>query len=281
MILNFSNAAKIRDLIKASDVERIEGLCIEGVTLGAVIELCCTDLDRAIRIDPLWQKFYSELCERFGCLDAARIQIQNAGQRLPLKVNRQDTPVELHAVALKEDFEGHDWIAFQENFVKRLQSCGFERKYAFALAAAFTEMAQNIADHSASAEQPMAFGIVGYHVVAGEAHFAVGDVGRGALASLHENPRWDGLENHSQALEQILWHHATRKPAYAEGGGFNQVWKSFLDRNGILSVHSGDGYVEARVAGAREQKIGFTAFLPGVRVCASCFLKNPPHEAVL
>jgi hypothetical protein len=125
----------------------------------------------------------------------------------------------------------------------------------------------------------MSLGWVGYNIVAGEVHFAVADIGRGCLASLRENPRWDGLENSRQALEAILWNHGTRKVDSAAGGGFKQVWKSILDRNGTVALQSGDGYAKALViTGAREQRTGFRNFLPGFRFSASCSLKGLPTE---
>lgn len=282
MKLDFSTAAGIRDVIAAKNEARLRETHFDEITLGAIIELACTDVSWEMRTAPTWKVWYTTLCSRFHDLDLATRALRASSRNSSLAVPRRDIPVEIHCLRAREDFEGNGWIAFQENFVKRAQACGFSRDFAYALAGAFVEIAENVPDHSAARGTPMAPALIGYHIVPNEVHFAVGDIGRGAFESLRENSRWDGLENSRQALEAILWSHATRKADHEQGGGFNQVWKSFLDRNGTVAVHSGDAYARALViTGARQQNTGFRAFLPGFRVCASCVLKGLPGETGL
>jgi hypothetical protein len=280
MMIDSANAAMLRDIFDAQDTDRLETLNVDALSLGALVELTCTDA--SLRPNGIWNSFYSALRREFPVLDATATAFHGASAGQAPQIERVDAPVEIHSVATTNNFQDQAWITFQENFVRRLRSCGFEKNFSFALAGAFNELAENIADHSAAADQSMAAGVIGYHIMPGEAHFAVGDIGRGALESLRENPRWDGLENCTQALEAILWSHATRKQTSPQGGGFNQVWKSFLDRNGTLMIHSGDGYARALVTSdGREQIAGFRSFLRGFRVFGSCFLRGTPEEKAL
>jgi hypothetical protein len=280
MKLDFSTAAQLRDLVAKGEVDRLRTLTFEEITLGAVMEIACTNAAWGAREEVLWETCYKSLRRKFAPLEEAQNALDLAFKRDLFRIPRKDVAYEIHCLTRKEDFDGKDWISFQENFVKRAQGCGFERQFVYGLVGAFNEIAQNIADHSSPEGQPMSLGWVGYNIVAGEVHFAVADIGRGCLASLRENPRWDGLENSRQALETILWNHGTRKIDSATGGGFKQVWKSILDRNGTVALQSGDGYAEALViTGAREQRTGFRNPLSGFRFSASCSLKGLPIEA--
>jgi hypothetical protein len=186
----------------------------------------------------------------------------------------------MHGFSCREDLNG-DWGNVQENFVKRAQECGFECDFAYALTAAFDEMVQNVWDHSAARGDPMAPAVMGYHVNSGEVHFAVGDIGRGALTTLHENPRWSLLPSSTAALEAILRDNATRKASEPTGGGFRQVWKSFLDRGGTVFLSSGDGYARGFNDGSRTLESGFLRGSPGFRFSASCSLRGTPAEKPL
>jgi len=280
MLIDSTVAAAIRDVVDVEDHRATKLLNYDGITLAALIEVVCSH--ESLLNNEQWAAAYQALNEKFPLLRAVQVAFDSACNGKPASINRTDVPLEIHAVAKRDDFRDNRWITFQENFVRRLIAAGFQRNFSYALTGAFNELAENIPDHSASVDEGMAPGVIGYHVETGEAHFAIGDIGRGALASLQENPRWDGLENCTQALEAILWNGASRKPAYSDGGGFRQVWKSFLDRNGTLIVHSGDGYVRAAVNEAgREQVAGFTAPLKGFRVFGSCFLTGTPTEKTL
>lgn len=183
------------------------------------------------------------------------------------------------AVARKSAFLDSAWIEFQRMFVERLKRCGFQPGFANALCAAFVEIAENVPDHSAERDAEMAAALVGYFVAPGEVHFAVGDVGRGVLASLHENPRWAGLRNSRQAIVATLEQGATRKPEHPEGTGLRLALKSFVDRNGILSISSGDGTAHVgRDGNGRCLTSGFSHWLRGTCVAGSCLTHGMPTE---
>jgi hypothetical protein len=188
--------------------------------------------------------------------------------------------MEMHGFSSRNDLSD-SWNNVQENFVKSAQACGFERDFAYALTAAFDEMVQNVWDHSAARGDPMAPAVMGYYVTPGEVHFAVGDIGRGALATLHENPLWSQIPSSTAALEAILRDNATRKASEPTGGGFRQVWKSFLDRGGTVILSSGDGYARGFNDGSRTVESGFLRGAPGFRFSASSFLRGMPTEKPL
>ena len=54
--------------------------------------------------------------------------------------------------------------------------------------------------HSAPTGSAPAAGLVAYHVIHDQMNYLVADLGRGALQSLHENPKWKRLQNEGDAL---------------------------------------------------------------------------------
>jgi hypothetical protein len=245
-----------------------------------MIELACTGAAWVGRDDPSWRSWFTDLCGVNPYLKRAERALERALRGEPLIALAADVEAEIHGFSSQSELD-NDWNTVQENFVRRLQACGFPKDFAYALVAALNEMAQNVWDHSAPRDKPMAAGLVGYYVLPGEAHFAVGDIGRGALASLQENPRWQDLPHSTAALEAILRDNATRKASEAMGGGFRQVWKSFLDRGGIVLLSSGDGYAKGFNDGSRTLESGFLSEAPGFRFCASCALNRMPVEKIV
>ncbi len=174
------------------------------------------------------------------------------------------------------------WSEFQQGFVRTAKSFGFEPGFALALSAAFGEIAENVPDHSAPTDCEMAAAIVGYFIAPGELHFAVGDLGRGVLASLRENPLWASLKDSRNAILATLEQSATRKAEHQEGTGFKLALKSFVDRNGILAVSSGDAVARVgRDKDGRHVVSGFAPWLNGTCVAASCFMKGTPTERAI
>jgi hypothetical protein len=280
VILDFINAARTRDFADPTCGSKLGNLEVEGVTLGGLIELACSGAAWSSRDDPSWRSWFSDLCGASPYLKRAERALARALRGEALIALAADVEVEIHGFSSKSDLD-NDWNTVQENFVRRLQVCGFPKTFAYALNAALDEMVQNVWDHSGAPGGPMAAGLVAYYVLPEEAHFAVGDVGRGALASLRENPRWLQLSHSTAALEAILKDNATRKASEATGGGFRQVWKSFLDRGGMVLLSSGDGYARGFNDGTRTLESGFLSDAPGFRFCASCALNRMPDEKIL
>jgi hypothetical protein len=280
VILDFLNAARTRDFVDPACGSKLSDLDIEGITLGGIIELACAGTAWVGRDDPSWRSWFTDLCGLNQYLKRAERALERALRGEPLIALAADVEVEIHGFSSKSDM-GNDWDTVQENFVRRLQTCGFPKTFAYALVAALNEMVQNVWDHSAAHGEPMAAGVVAYYILPGEAHFAVGDLGRGALASLRENPRWRDLPHSTAALEAIVNDNATRKASEATGGGFQQVWKSFLDRGGMFLLSSGHGYAKGFYDGSRTLESGFLSEAPGFRFCASCALNGMPSEIIL
>ena len=280
MIIDCLNAARTRDFVDPGCDRRLSDLQVQGITLGGAIELACAGSSWPQRDHPAWHSWLTQLTFDHPHLQLAERAMSAAIRRDPLTAVRADVDVEMHGFSSRDDL-GDNWDNVQENFVKRAQACGFGRDFAYALTAAFEEMVGNVWDHSAPRGDPMAPALLGYHVIPGEVHFAVGDIGRGALVSLHDNPRWSSLPTSTAALEAILRDNATRKASEPTGGGFRQVWKSFLDRGGTVFLSSGDGYARGFNDGARTLESGFLRGSPGFRFSASCFLRGVPGEKPL
>ncbi len=280
VIVDFQNAARTRDFVDPTCASKLSDLEIEGVTLGGAVELACTGASWIDRDNAAWKSWFSDLCATNPYAKRAERALARAVNGEPLVALSADVEVEIHGFSSKADL-GNDWHTVLSNFVRRLQASKFPTNFAHALSAALDEMVQNVWDHSAERDAPMAPALVGYHVVPGEAHFAVGDLGRGALASLQENVHWRTLPNSTAALEAILKDNATRKASEETGGGFRQVWKSFLDRGGMILLSSGDGFAKGFNNGSRILESGFVRKAPGFRFSASCTLNKPPAEIIL
>jgi hypothetical protein len=117
---------------------------------------------------------------------------------------------------------GGSFVAFQERFHAALRQGGMkQRQYAAALTGAFVEMASNAVEHANSPAAPIA----SFEVTSRGWSFGVTDVGRGALASLRENPAYGDLEREGEALEFMLKEGVTRTGEPGRGLGFSNVFK--------------------------------------------------------
>jgi hypothetical protein len=143
-------------------------------------------------------------------------------------------------------------------------------------------MADNVIQHSGTDAEHPARGVAGYHVEPQQFSFAVGDVGRGVLASLQENPDWAALRDSPSALRAAVSEQATRRPDKQFGDGFRKLYEWLADFHGILRFRSGDGVF--RVVGlgdSRKGTGGFTAPLAGLQVTVTCGRYEPPVETGL
>lgn len=282
-LLDFSNAGKIRQAVADTDREALRVMPFDTISIGACIELCCALQD--------WRAASNECgLETFQRLAAEMPMLSLCDERLTETIHHPERSrfrvgggeLVLSAVAQQQAFQERAWNEFQQGLVDQLKRCGFQPGFAIALSAAFAEIAQNVPDHSAVADHEMAASLVGYLAMPGELHFAVGDLGRGVLASLRENPRWASMRDSRQAILATLEHGATRKPEHPEGTGLKLALKSFVDRNGILSVRSGDATAHVgRDNDGRHIVMGFAPKLPGTCVTASCLARGVPSERPL
>jgi hypothetical protein len=131
---------------------------------------------------------------------------------------------------------GGSFVAFQERFHTALRQGGMKQhQYAAALTGAFVEMASNAVEHANSPAAPIA----SFEVTSRGWSFGVTDVGRGALASLRENPAYGDLEGEGEALEFMLKEGVTRTGEPGRGLGFSNVFKALVDRRVTLRFRSG------------------------------------------
>ncbi len=130
---------------------------------------------------------------------------------------------------------GGSFVAFQEDFHATLLQGGMKQRYAAALTGALAEMASNAVEHANSPAAPIA----SFEVTSRGWSFGVTDMGRGALASLRENPAYAGLEGEGEALELMLKEGVSRTGKPDRGLGFSHVFKALVDRRATLRFRSG------------------------------------------
>ncbi|HVX90622.1 MAG TPA: hypothetical protein VHC20_03220 [Candidatus Paceibacterota bacterium] len=171
-----------------------------------------------------------------------------------------------HAAEILTVTDEDSQARFANRFRKSLEEIGgFSASEARGLAGALQELADNVTQHSGPAVMAPASGVMAYEVSHERFTFAVGDIGRGALASLHDNPHWTALQSEEEALRAILEQNASRRRV-GPGMGFRNAVRALADL-GQLSVGSGDAYSDV-VADARGRTgaAGRRAPLPGVQV---------------
>lgn len=130
---------------------------------------------------------------------------------------------------------GGSFVRFQESFRAALREAGVDQRYSDALAGAVSEMASNAVEHADSPVPPIA----SFEVTSRAWSFGVTDVGRGALASIRENPAYADLEGEVEALELILQEGVSRTGRPERGLGFTTVFKALVDRRASLRFRSG------------------------------------------
>lgn len=171
---------------------------------------------------------------------------------------------------------------FYQRFKKGMVHYGFDPKVATAITSTFKEMCDNVFQHSGEKEAIPAPGLAAYHVGQGWGLYSVVDTGRGALSSLSTNPKWETLESEIDALRAITNNQASRRAAWANGGGFKQVFKALADYNGILRFRSGDATL--RIDGSDTARVGTQKTvppLPGFFISVRCRLDADTPEYVI
>jgi len=130
---------------------------------------------------------------------------------------------------------GAPMMLAQQDFSRKLRRRGLPRLLAAGLAGAFDEMASNAREHSQTEVPPVAC----LQVEPGYWAFSVTDVGRGALSSLRENPKFESLRSESWALKWALQDGVSRHSDPGRGRGFGSVFKALVDRSAVLRFRSG------------------------------------------
>lgn len=269
---------EVRMLMKSKDYSSLDQLEIDHISLGAAVELAC------------YRTHFKAMETQARILDqwAARVPLLKSAVEVMLAPSfpeRVDifSPRTFEFYPINEmDWSGNNHHLFEGRFDSSLRSAGFG-KASKGLVGAFREMADNIVQHSSTTTKSPARGLIGYLVSPEQMSFAVGDVGRGVLLSLKENPEWEGLGDSHEALLAIATKRASRRAMGGEGGGFKQLFKSLADINGFITLRSGDGFltIKQRGEGGRESKGGLASPTSGLQLSVSCALKNPAKEILI
>lgn len=278
-LLDCNNVVKIRRAVAQQDVDALRTVEFGGISIGASIELCCANHQWRIEGSTCGLEFFQRLAPKFPALASCWSQLDRVINEPRSRFSVCTGDFTVCGIGQKQAFTDRKWSEFQQEFVNRLKLSGFDAGFACALSAAFGEIAENVPDHSNYGETEMAPALIGYLVLSGEVHFAVGDTGRGVLSSLRENPRWSGLVNSRDAILETLEHAATRRQEHPEGGGLKLALKSFVDHNGILTMSSGDATAHvSRDSKGRNTIYAVAPAVAGTCVSASCFSRGMPKE---
>lgn len=186
-----------------------------------------------------------------GC----QMLVPEADPSLPPPSQAEAAVYELPPLASPEWQPGGSFLRFQDRFRTALRYAGLDPRYSDALAGAASEMASNAVEHAAAPVPPLA----SFEVTQQMWSFGVTDVGRGALASLRENPAYVGLETEVEALELALQEGVSRSGNPGRGLGFSTVFKALVDRQARLRFRSGGATSRWEGASPTAQAIHFQA----------------------
>ncbi|WNG33297.1 hypothetical protein F0U61_06450 [Archangium violaceum] len=255
---------------------------VTGITLGAAFELACTrrlweaEFNPAVEIAERWFEAYPDAEEVYHRLDGAAPR-----QPVPLFSSPR---FEVERIVCREYLGTTGADAFQMRFRRSLVGNEFPNNLALALSKVFFEMADNVVQHSTEIEGEPALGIWGYHVESRWASFAVADVGRGVLRSLHSVPDYLGIRSAKEALDAAIRKHASRRVTLQPGhkGSFSTLDKRLADLNGVLRFRSDDArlMLDGR-GGGYETTFANSAHLPGFQLVVICALDPKPTERPL
>lgn len=206
------------------------------MTLGACVEAACW----AAASDDDLRALLQCWAARFPNLRMA-LSALTTGVDLP-RPNDHDAPdVELARCPTRAELVDHqvglEWRYFLDRFRRSLTTkLGLPAPRGRGLAAALNEMVDNVVEHAGLGDSPA--GVVAYEV--SDEHFglAVGDLGRGVLASLRENAAHAGLSTDAEALLSAVTHGASRRVGI-QGKGFSDLVRALADLEGTLSFRSG------------------------------------------
>lgn len=163
------------------------------------------------------------------------------------------------------------WTEHRDRFARSLSSiAGVPRQTAKAITAAYAEMVDNVLCHAAPHGVARPAAIVGFTVSSTEFEFAVADLGRGVLASLHDKDANRSLTTHGAALRAAIQEGATRRP-YSTGHGFKDLHVALADLEGVLRFRSGDAALSLDGQGQpRRAVLGSSPALGGLQLGVRC-----------
>lgn len=237
----------------------------KNFTLGAAIELACrregTSAVPGADVIDEWTSRHEELRIARALLRASA----------PCAITRAQDGVWL-ALPTKESLTSDAAALFLRAFTDALKGAGFSVDLAYALAGALEAMTDNLGQHCFDAVHRRG-GLAAFRIRHRRMAFVVADLGRGALASLHENPQWQSLTTHHAAIQSIVTQHASRRVGLGPGEGFKQLFRSLAALDGELRFRSGDATFEIKgTLDSVQGAAGFSPPIPGLLVSVRCKL---------
>ena len=268
--------ATLRDLVPENDFSEFHSLPKSGFSIGAIVELACVRRHCVPAVQSLlntWAESSPILSEAFTVFDRAKY---------PSRENMWSTRgLEFFPIVGRNWPDKIKYHPFESRFCKGAKASGFG-DMADALTGALFEMADNVVQHSGLDLANASPGLIGYYVGDGHVAFAVGDAGRGVLTSLKENPAWAVLPDSKAALLAIVEQRASRRVGFGDGEGFKQVFRSLVDFNGIVEMHSCDGRIKLTQSPAgREAVSQFIGSRPGFQLSVNCSLTKTGEKIVV
>lgn len=280
MILDCPNAEALSQVATDEGWSRVAGFEFTEASLAGVVELGRTAFHggRDARMCALRCMEKAPVVKQL--LETTLAMLDGAFDRVRPQAHLFSAPeLELWLVRGEACIESKEFSLFVQRFQRSLTQAGFGERFPYGLSQALIEMTANVVHHGVADGTPPAAGLVGFHVVQNAMNYVVADLGRGVLAGLQENPKWKHLDAEADALVAAAKDGATRLPQHTGGDGFRLAFQAFVDREGVLSMRSGDGL--ARIHGnmnGREAEMGNAANVPGLRVAAMCSLTGAGKE---
>ena len=253
----------LRHLAEQSGTLRLDDREVPLLTLGAKVELACaigswrehgpvpaSDAESLIRADPQLAAIISSLWNQtvhpVDMYSAPTFEVQ------PTPAGGTDT----------------DCSFFCQRFKKSLVDNGrFDPSVARKLAGALAEMIDNVIQHSGASKEEPARGVMAYSVASHAMVYAVGDIGRGILASLQTNILWASLTTASTALRAAVQEGASRRQG-TQGTGFKTAIKALADLNGMLRFRTHDAAlsIDGQSPTGRLGALSASPSLPGLQL---------------
>lgn len=281
VLLDLDNVCGLNELLHEGSADEFAQLVPTSATLAGLVELGAlaeTSPDRKHR--ELLTQFVERQSARWPVLKNISHAFQNAQAKPNSVLDMHATPdQEVWALADKHSITDNQFTLYLLRFERSLKAAGFPAKFATAVAAAFSEMADNVIQHSGSSQFRVA-GVAGFRVAQGAMNYVVTDVGQGALSKLKATTKWASLNSERDALIAIGRDGATSRPLKC-GSGYFHVFESFLDRRGSVKMRSGEGL--AHLTGnlnMRHAEGANTQYFTGFRVFVSCSLNDEGSELV-
>jgi len=243
---------------------------IEDLSLGAATELAVAFVGWREAGTQAAMRLVSTLSKRSRTFDRTIDALDGISSVVP---GDYDAPL-LDIQPVAPSLDAVEWLLFSQRLRRSLEANGgFEPRKAMALSKVMSELVDNVIEHSGVAGTTPSRAVVGYAIESGRMNLAIGDVGRGVLESLRENPEWrERLPNARAAIEAAVLEHASRRTLTGLGGlGLRSVQQTLVDLNGSLRFRSGDAALTLEGPGqAREIRRSHSPQMPGFQVAISC-----------